>query len=136
MKRILLLLMCTVTLGLASCKKDTIVQETIPGRTYYVEIESSDWVRNPNGSYSYTWNNNAIDKIAFDSDAIIVYFSHPVDGNTDIALPYTFNDEIASYQVSIGKIKFDMQSKSNISTTPRPPVKIFVKVVVIPSDPA
>lgn len=135
MKRILLLLMCTVTLGLASCKKDTIVQEVIPGTTYYLNIQPSDWIRNPNGSYSYTWNKSAINNVALESDAIVVYFSHPTNSDTDIALPYTFNDEIASYQVFNGGLTFDMQSKSNLANTPRPSVKILVKVVVIPSNP-
>ena len=136
MKRILLLLVCTVTLGLTSCKKDTIVQqENVLGRTYYLDIRPSDWVRNGNGSYSFKWNTNVINKLAYDSDAVIVYFSHPVDAGTDIALPYTFNDEIASYQLAIGSLSFDMQSKSNIATTPRPSVTIKVKVVIIPSDP-
>lgn len=135
MKRILLLLMCTVTLGLASCKKDTIVQEVYPGTTYYLKIQPSDWARNPNGSYSFQWNKNAITSDVLELDAIVVYFSHPVNSDTDIALPYTFNDEIASYQVGIGKITFDMQSKSNMATTPRPSEEILVKVVVIPSVP-
>lgn len=127
--------MCTVTLGLASCKKDTIVQEVIPGTTYYLNIQPSDWIRNPNGSYSYTWNKSAINNVALESDAIVVYFSHPTNSDTDIALPYTFNDEIASYQVFNGGLTFDMQSKSNLANTPRPSVKILVKVVVIPSNP-
>lgn len=136
MKRILLLLIATATLGLASCKKDTIVQETSAGRTYYLDILPSDWVKQGNGSYSFKWNTNAINDDVLAFDAVVVYFSHPVDDKTDIALPYTFNDEIASYQIAPGYIQFDMQSKSNIATTQRPPVKILVKVVVIRSDKA
>lgn len=134
MKRILLLLIATVTLGLTSCKKDTIIQESSAGKTYYLEILPSDWVKNPNGSYSFKWNTNAIDEDVLNLDAIVAYFSHPVDIGTDIALPYTFNDEIASYQIAVGRITFDMQSKSNIATTPRPTQKILVKVVVLRSD--
>ncbi|MDR6786600.1 hypothetical protein ABIE26_005214 [Pedobacter africanus] len=52
MKKLIFLLLCTATLGLVSCKKDTIVQNILP-RTIIYDIPASGW-KTSDGGYTYS----------------------------------------------------------------------------------
>ncbi|PTS93358.1 hypothetical protein DBR11_25610 [Pedobacter sp. HMWF019] len=134
MKIKILLLLCIATLGLASCKKETYVQET-KARTYNLKIRASDWKTTDNGeTYSYTWNTSAIDQITFDDEAVVVYIAHPDNPNLDIAIPSVYNSISYTYRVFNGGLIFNIQSSDNQDTkVPAPTVDIPVKVVIIPS---
>lgn len=135
MKQKILLLICMVaTLGLASCKKETIVQDT-PNKTFTFVIQPNQWVPNGDKSdYSYQWKSNSIDKITLQDEGVIAYFSHPEDYDTDIALPSVYNGISYSYQVFNGGITFDIQTSDAQSVIVTPPTKpIHVKVLVLPS---
>jgi hypothetical protein len=134
MKIKILLLLCIATLGLASCKKETIVQE-VTGKTYLLKIEPNQWVKSTDGTqYSYTWNNSNLDKITLSDEGVLVYINHPADDAGDIQLPFVYNVDAYSYELFAGGIVFDIQSSDNQDTQAiRPTKTIYAKVVVIPS---
>ena len=134
MKNLTLLILCIASLGLASCKKDTIINQTTLGKTYNRYIEPNQWVQNPNGTFSFTWNRADFDKITLDDEGVLVYFTHPINDNSDVQLPYTFNYTVYSYELFKGGITFDVQDSRNLSSSVRPSYRILVKVVVIPSE--
>jgi len=137
MKIKILLLLCIATLGLASCKKETIVQET-QNRTFNYTILPSDWTTSDNGlTYSTTLNVNEIDQITLDDEGVLVYLNHPSDiANPDayIQLPYVYNVDAYSYKLSKGKIRIDIQSSDDQSTLAIKPTKnLKAKIVILPS---
>ncbi|WP_316805698.1 hypothetical protein [Pedobacter agri] len=134
MKKLTILMLCIATLGLASCKKETIYQE-LRAKTYNFTINANEWQRNANGSYSVNKSLAAIDGITLDDEGILVYFEHPVEVPTgDIQLPYTYNYNAFSYKVYSGGLRFDVQDTNNLTSTVPPNYNTLVKVVIIPSD--
>ncbi|WP_316836374.1 hypothetical protein [Pedobacter nutrimenti] len=137
MKIKFLLLLCIATLGLASCKKETIVQET-QNRTFNYTILPSDWTTSDNGlTYSTTLNVNEIDQITLDDEGVLVYLNHPSDvANPDayIQLPYVYNVDAYSYKLSKGKIRIDIQSSDDQNNLAIKPTKnLKAKIVILPS---
>ena len=134
MKKLILLLLCTATLGLASCKKDTIVQET-PNRTYNFTIQPNQWVLSQDGeTYTYEWRKSVIDAVTVDDEGVLVYLSHPINSSSYIQLPYTFNANAYSYELFEGGIAIDIQTSDYQVVAPqRPTQPVVAKVVVIPS---
>lgn len=134
MKKLILLLLCTATLGLVSCKKDTIIQEP-SAKTYNFTIQPNQWVLSSNQeTFTYEWNKPAIDQVTVDDEGVLVYFSHPLNAGSFIQLPYTFDAHAFSYELFNGGIAFDIQTSDNQDVNPtRPTYPITVKVVVIPS---
>ncbi len=134
MKKFILLFLCTATLGLVSCKKDTIIQET-PNRTYNFTIQPNQWVLSADRlTYTYEWKHNAIDEITVDDEGVLVYISHPLTSNSYIQLPYVYNVDAYSYELFVGGIAIDIQSSDNQDDEPLRPTKpVLAKVVVIPS---
>lgn len=134
MKKLILLLLCTATLGLASCKKDTIVQET-PNRTYNFTIQPNQWVLSQDGeTYTYEWRKSVIDAVTVDDEGVLVYLSHPINSSSYIQLPYTFDANAYSYELFEGGIAIDIQTSDYQVVAPqRPTQPIVAKVVVIPS---
>lgn len=53
MKKFIFLLLCTATLGLVSCKKDTIVNNIVP-RTILFDITASNWKTTDGGKTYFT----------------------------------------------------------------------------------
>ncbi len=139
MKRILLLLLCTTTLGLVSCKKDNIIQDT-PNRTIILTIHPNDWVKSTNGdTYTATLQIPEIDRINVDVEGILVYLDHPVNVNSYIQLPYVFGGNSYSYEQFYDNSKssgiaIDIQRSEYSTQNPKKPdIDIRVKVVLIPS---
>jgi hypothetical protein len=134
MKKLLLLLLFTTTLGLVSCKKDTILQET-PNRTIILNIQPNQWVRDTDGG-TITANLaiEEIDRLNVDIEGILVYIDHPVEESSYIQLPYTFAGSVFSYEHFNGGIRIDIQRSEYATTNPQVPTqRIRVKVVLIPS---
>lgn len=66
MRKYLLLFLCTLTIGLSSCKKETLITEP-SNRTILIDIRPSDWVLSGNGLGYYKdvvvpENNNSFNK--------------------------------------------------------------------------
>ena len=136
MKKLLLLILCTTTLGLVSCKKDTIIQD-IPNRTYTFNIQPNQWVLSGDGrSYTYEWNSNgAINGETLKYDGVLVYLSHPINSDSDIQLPYVYDVDAYSYELFNGGIAIDIQSSDFQDRVPIKPTGVIrAKVVVIRSD--
>lgn len=134
MKKLLLLLLCTTTLGLVSCKKDTVIQET-PNRTIIINIQPNQWVRSSDSkTYTAEINIPEIDAPNVDIEGILVYLDHPVNQDSYIQLPYTFGGSAYSYEHFEGGIAIDIQRSTFATENPaQPTVPIRLKVVLIPS---
>jgi hypothetical protein len=134
MKQKILLLLCMATLGLASCKKDNIVQET-PNRTIILTVQPGDWIPYTNGKgYSVKLAIPEVDQVNVDIEGILVYVDHPEDVNSYIQLPYSYAGDSYSYQQATGGVTIDIQASEFSTNVPVKPTKpIRVKVVLIPS---
>ncbi len=134
MKIKLLLLLCIASLGLASCKKDTYIQDT-PNRTIILTIQPNQWViANEGRTITTDLEIPEIDQFNVDVEGILVYLDHPVNENGYIALPYTYSGNTFSFEHFNGGIAIDIQRSEFSTQNPgRPIVPIRVKVVLIPS---
>ncbi|WP_256007186.1 hypothetical protein [Pedobacter deserti] len=133
MRNLILLLLCTTTLGLVSCKKDTIIQET-SNRTIIFNIQPDQWVQSPDaGTYTATIDVPEIDQLNVDIEGVLVYLDHPVNKSSYIQLPYTYEGIAYSYEHYEGGIKIDIQRSVYSEDPLKPNVAIRMKVVLIPS---
>jgi hypothetical protein len=134
MKQKILLLLCMATLGLASCKKDNIIQET-PNRTIILTVQPDQWVAYANGKgYSFDLDIPEVDQTNVDIEGILVYVDHPENVDSYIQLPYTYAGDSYSYQQVTGGITLDIQRSEYTTGVPvKPTAPIRVKVVLIPS---
>lgn len=135
MKLRILLLLCTITLGLSSCKKDTIVQDT-PNRTIILTVQPNQWVAYANGKgFSADLDIPEVDQINVSTEGILVYVDHPENADSYIQLPYVYAGDSYSYQQVVGGITIDIQASEFSTIAPvKPTVPIRVKVVLIPSN--
>jgi hypothetical protein len=135
MKKLLFLILCTTTLGLVSCKKDTIINET-PNRTFIYTIQPNDWkFSSDKFNYTATLNVNEIDDITMDDEAVLVYLTHPINSSSYVQVPFTYDVNAYSYELYKGGISIDIQSSDSQATTPVKPTKpITAKIIIIPSN--
>lgn len=134
MKIKILLLLCIASIGLASCKKDTYIQDT-PNRTIILTIQPNEWeIANEGRTITVDLEIPEIDQFNVDVEGILVYLDHPVNVNGYIALPYTYSGNSYSFEHFNGGIAVDIQRSEFSTQNPsRPTVPIRVKVVLIPS---
>jgi hypothetical protein len=132
--RLLLVLFCIATLGLASCKKDTYIQET-QNRTIIYTIQPSDWQVTNNGRTITTdIDLPEIDQLNVDVEGVLVYLDHPVNVDSYIQLPYVYNGASYTYEHFNGGVAVQIQRSEFSSQNPSiPTIPIRVKVVLIPS---
>ncbi len=135
MKKLTILFLCMATLGLASCKKDTIINQTTPNRTVVLNVASTAWTLSTNGLTYYTiLNVPEIDQFSLDNEAILVYISYD-NGATYLQMPFVYDVDAYSTVISKGKVEIDIQSSDNQATTPiKPTVNVRVKVVLIAAE--
>ncbi|ETZ24026.1 hypothetical protein [Pedobacter sp. V48] len=135
MKKLLFLILCTTTLGLVSCKKDTIINET-PNRTFIYTIQPNDWKLSSDGyNYTATLNVDEIDDITMDDEAVLVYLTHPINSTSYVQVPFTYDVNTYSYELYKGGISIDIQSSDAQVTTPAKPTKpMTAKIIIIPSN--
>ena len=134
MKQTLLLLFCFATLGLASCKKETIVEDT-QNKTVIFTVQPNQWVPNTNGTeYSYQFNRlPEIDNYSVATEGTLVYISYD-SGKTYIQMPFVYNVDAFSYEVFQGGITLLIQSSDQqLRQALRPTSDIRVKVVIVAS---
>lgn len=136
MKRIILLLICTATLGLASCKKDTIIDQGLPNQTIETVINAVDWKTADQGTrLTATLNFPEIDKETFRNDGLLVYFYPDNSVNEYKQLPYTFNAQAYTYTARPGSITFDIQTTGdNVLNPVKPTAPIGLRVVIVTSS--
>lgn len=134
MKKLIFLLLCTATLGLVSCKKDTIVQET-PNKTVIFDLTPDKWVLSSDGfTYSAQYNNlPEIDDFGLKVEGHIVAISYP-PYTSYVQLPFVFNTDAYSYYVYNKGINIDIERSDFQQATPvKPTNTIRVKVVIVAS---
>lgn len=134
MKKITLLLLCIATLGLASCKKDTIVQQS-PNRTIIFNVSANDWTLSSDKlTYYKTLGVPEIDQFNMDNEAVLVYISFD-NGATYLQMPFVYDVDAYSTVISNGKVEIDIQSSDNQDVQPRKPTQnAKVKVVLIAAE--
>ncbi len=134
MKRITLLLL-VATLGLVSCKKDTIVNNKVNNLTIIKYIEPTAWKLSTNGfTYDATITDSRIDARTYEDDGILVYVSR---GNTTFyeQMPFVYDAQSYSYTVTPGSISIDVQSSDYQEAAPiKPTTTMRVKIVLIESS--
>ncbi|UKT62650.1 hypothetical protein [Pedobacter mucosus] len=133
MKKLTILILCIATLGLASCKKDTIVQNT-PNITIYKTIQANQWQRNTdNGIYYFVdITDNRIEE--FVDDGIILSFARFNDNGYD-ALPFNYGLDSYSYSSFPGRIRVYLQNNNNRTIEPtRPTSSIDARIVLVASS--
>lgn len=137
MKKLTLLLICIATLGLASCEKDTIINDT-PNKTIVVDVNPSDWVLdNARNTYIVQLDKIAsfpeIDNYHIENEATLVYVAYP--NFTEYSqLPFVYNLSSYSFTVYQGGIEVYIQNSDSQSIDPvRPTTKVRFKVVLIAS---
>jgi len=135
MKKLTLLLFCIASLGLASCKKDTIIKQTTPNRTIVMDVSTSSWTLSSDRYTYYTvLNIPEIDQYSMDNEAVLVYISYD-NGATYLQMPFVYNVDAYSTVISKGKVEIDIQSSDYQSTQPiKPTGTVRVKVVLIAAD--
>ncbi len=132
MKKITLLLLCIATLGLASCKKDTIINQTTPNRTIIFNVSANDWILSSDKlTYYKTLPVPEIDQINMDNEGVLVYISFD-NGATYLQMPFVYDVDAYSTSISKGQVEIDIQSSDFQSNQPLKPTKnAKVKVVLI-----
>ena len=139
MKKLTLLVLCIATLGLASCKKEPFINQTIPNKTFVRDIAPSQWILSTDGhTYSADLNISAIDAYHIQNEGTLVYLSYTPTTNSAssyIQLPFVYNVDAYSYEVYSGGLSIDIQSSDYQDRTPiKPTSTVRVKVVLVASD--
>ncbi|WP_379093665.1 hypothetical protein [Pedobacter sp. UC225_65] len=135
MKKLTLLLICIASLGLASCKKDTIINQTTPNITVIRDIASNAWTLSSNGlTYYSVLSVPAINQYSLDNDGILVYISYD-NGVSYLPAPFVYDIDAYSTVITKGQVEIDIQSSDNQATQPRKPTGTTrVKIVIVASD--
>ena len=136
MKKLLLLILCTTTLGLVSCKKDTIIDSGLPNLTIEDYINPEDWVESENGTrLSATLNFPEITRETFIHDGIVAYLYLPGSETEYRALPYVFDAQSYTYIVRQGQITFEIQTSDEQILVPiKPTISRKLRVVIVTSS--
>ena len=124
MKKILLLLLCTATLGLASCKKEVIVDPGLPNETIEVVIRPSAWSASPDRTtLTATVPFPELDDVTFRNDGLIVSL-YPNNNIAEYrAMPFVYNGETYSHTVAQGSIFIDLQTTGDNNLIPSIPTR-------------
>ncbi|MBE9602458.1 hypothetical protein [Pedobacter sp. MC2016-24] len=132
MRKLILLLLCTATLGLASCKKDTIVQET-SNKSIIYDIAPNQWTTTDGGkTYTNIFTKiPEIDQYGLENEGTLVYISYNNE-TSYIQVPFVYNLDSYSYEVSNNKLVLTIQSSSFSAPNPTKPItNVRVKVVIV-----
>jgi len=136
MKKLTFLLLCITTLGLVSCKKDTIIQN-IPNQTIIATINPTDWRQDTDGStlYSILDISDVLDEATFEDDGILVYISRG-DNDTYEQIPNVYG--LVSYSYLVDKfaktIEIDAQRSDRTGYPPTPASRTRIKIVLVRSQ--
>lgn len=133
MKKITVLLLCIVTLGMASCKKETLVG---PQNILIVrDISPNQWSLINNGeTFTTSLSIGEIDQYHVDNEGTLVYISYN-NGASYTQMPFVYNVDAYSYEVYNGGISIDIESSDFQDRTPvRPTSNVKVKIVLVSTD--
>jgi len=129
MKKYLLLLLCTITVGLSSCKKETFINETT-NRTVLVDIPPGNWALSANGLYYSTVvdlpeNNSNFNHVG----QVLVAMSFD---NPDVyeALPQVYAGDSYTFTSQPGKVTIFINDAYN-NARPVPPSGVTTAKVTL-----
>ena len=133
MKKITILMLCIVTLGMASCKKETLVG---PQNILIVrDISPNQWSLINNGeTFTTSLSIGEIDQYHVDNEGTLVYISYN-NGASYTQMPFVYNVDAYSYEVYNGGVSIDIESSDFQDRTPvRPTSNVKVKIVLVSTD--
>lgn len=127
MKKLTLLFICIASLGLASCKKDTIINQTTPNRTIIFDRTPSSWIPNTGGGFYVDLIADEIDLINLKDEGVLVYVATDgVNATGYYQLPNKVSE--FDYEVYEGRIRIFYDGATRPNTTTR------IKVVLIAAE--
>lgn len=128
MKKLTILMLCIATLGLASCKKDPVINQTTPNRTIIFDKPGNSWrlLAGTTNTYYVDLVANEIDNINVQDEGVLVYIA--TDG-TNATGYFQIPNQSQSYDYDIytGSIRV-------YSYGPPPTNTIRIKVVLVASE--
>lgn len=132
MKKITILMLCLITIGLASCQKEVYQNNGTSYKTIIKDISTNAWQLSLDGfTYSVSLPINEIDRFHIDNEGTLVYISYN-GGTTYTQLPFVYNVDAYSYEVYQGGIAIDIQRADYQQSVPqRPTGTVRVKVVLL-----
>jgi len=127
MKKLTILFICIATLGLASCKKDTIINQTTPNRTIIFDRGSSSWIPNTGGGFYLDLVADEIDDISVQDEGILVYVA--TDG-TNSSGYFQIPNSVSQYDYEVynGRIRIYFDGNVRPSNTTR------IKIVLVAAE--
>jgi len=135
MKKYLLLLLISCV-GLASCKKEVLVQDdTLPNLTVLKYVTPSQWIPSNNGyTLSVDIPVSELDEDTFINDDVSLMISRQ-DDNTYEKIPFVYDGQAYSYEIRPGFVTLYIQtSGDNVLTPITPTTRTRVKIVLITSS--
>lgn len=136
MKKYLLLLLCTITIGLSSCEKEVYIpNDTLPNLTILKYVTPNQWVSSNNGTtLSVDIPVSDIDRDTFENDDISLMISRQ-DDDTYEKIPFVYDAQSYSYEVRPGFVTLYIQTSGDARLIPvRPTTTTRVKIVLITSS--
>lgn len=135
MKKYLLLLLCTVAIGLSSCKKTVYVpDEGLPNLTILKYVNPNQWIADSDGqTLSVDIPVSEIDRDTFENDDISLMISRG-DNDTYEKIPFVYNSQSYSYEIRPGFVTLYIQTSDDQNVIPtRPGSTTRIKIVLITS---
>jgi len=136
MKKYLLLLLCTVTIGLSSCEKEVYIpNDTIPNVTILKYVNANQWISSNNGTtLSVDIPVADIDEDTFENDDISLMISRQ-DDDTYEKIPFVYDGQSYSYEVRPRFVTLYIQTSGDSKLIPiRPTTTTRVKIVLVRSS--
>jgi hypothetical protein len=134
MRKLILLLLCTATLGLASCKKDNIIQQNIIPRTILTDLAPSSW-KTTNGGKSYFTTVNVPENDANfnQSGGVIVSLSFDSQRKVFDALPNVVDGFSYNFTSEPGYVVIYVEDVNRqVINPPNGPIR--AKIVLVDSE--
>jgi hypothetical protein len=129
MKKYLLLLLCTVAIGLSSCKKETILEPS--NRTILVDVFANQW-RTDDGGFTYYTNIDVPENDAsFNQIGHIVVAMSFENVNEYEGLPQVYNGLSYQFQSGIGYVRLVVSSPNSGTTINAPNFDATAKITLI-----
>lgn len=134
MKSLLLLPMLMLGILFTSCTKEEITQEVvIPNRTIQFVVDQDQWQFDSRSQTQYVdIPVPEIDDYANQNSGILVYISE--DQEMWEAIPDVLNGSTFLYRYTNGRLFIEFQNADG-TPSPEPDYTIYVKVVIVESDP-
>lgn len=133
MKKLSILILGLMILGVSACRKVTNEYYTTPNQTVYENLVPSRWTTKDGGiTYSATIDFLSGDIYQNSFDGVLVYLSF---GNSVYEpIPQTYDGFAYSYTVTQQRITIQIQNSSGSGTINPPGATIKAKIVMIPSQ--